>query len=241
MRDRRSTIASRQCTRNTAFHTHRSRTGLLRSPGEGASRRQLIWATSNGYLSAVQWIKKKIDKWLNEIANTSGDGLATVEWIIYGCWMVSNVCGTFIPRMLPGAEGKPDPCSEENLELMKENLNWFKQRLVTRDEMWIHHYNFWSKGTIQTVETQELFAIQQDQISAAAGKIVSVFIPPHKVTITAANCLDFLHRLRNAIKKTPEECWVAVLRELLGGCSSGTQRARELWNTIHCCLSFGNS
>jgi len=80
------------------------------------------------------------------IADTVGISTGSIKTILREHLLMTKVCACWVPRML---DQKMKDCrreaSSENLKLMQLDWNLFTKRIVTGDEMWIHHYDPESK------------------------------------------------------------------------------------------------
>jgi len=146
-------------------------------------------------------------------ADAVGISTGSVKTILREHLLMRKVCARWVPRMLD-QKMKDYRCelSSENLKLMQLDWNLFLKRIVTGDEMWIHHYDPESKQQSMQWKHASSPRPRKFKVQASAGKIMSTifwdaegillidFIP-QKVTITGVYYADLLHKLRLAIKE----------------------------------------
>ena len=172
-----------------------------------------VEATTEENISALEKIIRDDRRvTVREIAYSLGIGLATVDRIIHEHLCMSKVCARWVPRMLtPEMKDRRVRCCEENLDLMLQDWDLFKRRLVTGDETWIHHYDPETKEQSKQWKHQQSPPPKKFKVQASAGKIMcTIFYDcegvvlidylPHKTTITGVYYADLLRRLRDCIR-----------------------------------------
>ena len=150
---------------------------------------------------------------VDQIVDTLGISYGSVESILHEHLAMSKVSASWVPRMLtPEMKGNRMRCSEENLELMNQDWENFKQRFVTGDETWIHHYDPESKQQSKQWKHLNSPAPKKFKVQPSAGKImctifydaegvIHIDYMPHKVHITGEYYADLLRRLRESIRE----------------------------------------
>jgi len=140
------------------------------------------------------------------LAITTGISVGSVATILHEHLGLSKVCARWVPRMLT-AEMKQHrmQIAEENLEAMNRSWDVFKQRFLTGDETWIHHYDPESKQESMQWKHADSPTPVKFRTTPSAGKImctifwdsqgvVLIDYKPHKETITGAYYAKLLER-----------------------------------------------
>jgi histone-lysine N-methyltransferase SETMAR len=150
---------------------------------------------------------------VHQIAESVCISTGSVKTILREHLLMTKVCARWVPRML---DQKMKDCrcetSNENLKLMQSNWDLFRQRIVTGDETWIHHYDPETKQQSMQWKHACSPSPRKFKVQASAGKIMcTVFwdaegillidYMPHKGTITGVYYADLLRKLRVAIKE----------------------------------------
>ena len=180
-----------------------------------------------------------------ELEQETGLSHGSILTIIHEHLGMNKVSARWVPKSLNAdLKKKRHDISMENLELMEQDLENFKLRVVTGDETWVYHYDPESKR--QSMEwhhptspppkkfksSRSVKKVMATVFWDAKGIIHVDYLETQK-TITGAYYADLLHRLRASIKEKRRGLLSAGVLLLHDNASSHTSRLAR--SAVHHC------